>query len=443
MARSSRLCLPLLVMVLAVGGGAGAEPPAPAPAPAPRPSAAAKPPRPPEKPEPGVPDAALQAAINAAIDKGAAWLRSQQKSSGWMAPVVQRGESRYEIGSSALAGLALLAAGDRPGSGVVDRIMDVCRAKDKTLAPSGSRTTYDAGVLIMFVTEYYRSRAEVPAEKGHTRESRPIKNPCALPEDVRLWVQEMATWLVEKQQDSGGWGYPAHRVDLSNTQYAILGIRAARDCGAVIPASCFEKALKLALDWQEKDGPKDKRLLPSGDPTGKPYVIEAGDRSRGWTYLLEPYNATGSMTTSGLAILSIAHDALLRPRHLERYDAAAQGGTSRALQDGFAWLEQHWTVTRNPGPSSHNWHLYYLYGLERACALAERPLVGLIDWYVEGAKHLVGAQKPDGRWSAGTMGFDGEYEASDVLDTAWALLFLKRATRPVVPIPAPVISGGH
>jgi hypothetical protein len=358
-----------------------------------------------------------------------------------MAPVVQRGEGRYEIGSSALAGLALLAAGDTKGTPVVDRIMAVCRSKDASLAPSGSRTTYDTGVLLMFVVEYYRGKAEAPP-RGGTRESRP-KNPCALPDDVKAWVQDMADWLVGKQQQNGGWGYPAHRPDLSNTQYAMLGLRAARDCGATIPATCFENARALALAWQEQDGPKAKRLLPSVEPGGSPYVIEGGDRARGWTYLLEPYNATGSMTTSGLALLAIAHDALLRPRHLERYDVAAQRVTAQCIQDGFAWLEKHWTVERNPGPSAPNWHYYYLYGLERAAALCGRTLLGLTDWYVEGARYLVKQQKPDGRWGTGALGHGGEYEGSDVLDTSWALLFLKRATRPMPPIQPPVITEGR
>ena len=47
---------------------------------------------------------------------------------------------------------------------------------------------------------------------------------------------------------------------------------------------------------------------------------------------------------------------------------------------------------------------------------------------------------PDGRWSTGNLGTE-EYEASDVLDTAWAILFLKKATRPLEPIAAPVTGG--
>jgi hypothetical protein len=99
-------------------------------------------------------------------------------------------------------------------------------------------------------------------------------------------------------------------------------------------------------------------------------------------------------------------------------------------------------VTKNAGVGAPNWHLYYLYGLERAASLAGRGLIGQHDWYVEGAKHLVGMQKADGRWSTGALGSPGEFEGSDVLDTAWALLFLKRATRPAQPVPPPQVTEG-
>lgn len=445
---SPRLILLLGTLALAGllrAGGASAAPKGapPGPPPAPAKPGAPKPGEPkPAEAVPGVPDPALQEAINQAIDRGAAWLRTQQKPGGAFAPVSTKAGAYFEIGSTALAGLALLVSGDAPGTPSVDRVLEFCRAKDAGLAQTGGRTTYDTSVLILFVTEYYRIKAGPPKEeKGHTRQGKGAgKNPCALPPEALAWVQDMATWLCSVQKDSGGWGYPVHREDFSNTQYALLGLRAARDCGANVPAVVFERALRLALAWQEQDGPKTKRIVPNPDGSHGPYAFEAGDRARGFPYLLSPFAATGSMTTSGLAILAIAHDALLRPKRLERYDTPLENQTARAIQDGFCWLELNWTVERNPGSGAPNWHYYFLYGLERACALADRDLVGTHDWYLEGARHLVAKQKGDGRWSTGALGTPGEFEASDLLDTAWALLFLKRATRPATPIPPPVVT---
>lgn len=429
----SRPPLYLLLALLPVPALA-ADPPKPAPPGRERPAAAA---------EPGVPDAALQAAINKAIERGVLWLCQQQKPTGAMPAIVQRGEGRYQVGASALAGLALLASGQEPGTPTVDRLLEFVRSVDSQPANAAGRTTYDAAVLIMFVTEYFRHKAGPPKEeKGRTRTAKAPKNPCSLPSEALAWVQSLADFLVRAQKETGGWGYPAHREDNSNTQYALLGLRAARDCGANVPPTTFEKALGMALAWQEPDGPRQRRLLPAAEPGGSPYVVDSPDRARGFPYLREPYLATGSMTTSGIAIMAISHDALLRPRHLERYDASKQNVTTQAIQDAFAWLDKNFDVTRNPPSVAPNWHLYYLYGLERACALAGRPLVGLHDWYVEGARHLVGMQKDDGRWATGALGMPGEFDGSDVLDTAWALLFLKRATRPLQPIPPPVVTSG-
>ena len=90
-----------------------------------------------------------------------------------------------------------------------------------------------------------------------------------------------------------------------------------------------------------------------------------------------------------------------------------------------------------------NWHYYYLYGLERAAILGGRDLVGAHDWYLEGARYLLGEQAKDGHWSTGNLGGgDVTYKASDAVDTAWAILFLARATRPSPPLRPPPVTPG-
>ena len=49
------------------------------------------------------------------------------------------------------------------------------------------------------------------------------------------------------------------------------------------------------------------------------------------------------------------------------------------------------------------------------------------DWYVRGARHLIGAQQADGKWVDQTA-----FPPRDILGTCYALLFLKRATPPTV-----------
>jgi len=382
-----------------------------------------------------------QKQIDAAIDKGAKWLKAQRKPDGLFGGIVVNDREDYTIGLSALCGLALLAAGESKKDAGMMKTLDACKAKDAFMAGGGARTTYDTGVLLMFVTEMYRPEQKKEKED---RYAKPRKDPCGLPKDISAWVQEMAGWLVSVQLDEGGWWrYPiAPPGDLSNTQYALLGLRAARDCGAVVPSTCFMKAIDGTLAAQEQDGPKIKRIIKgSGKPGETDYAVEGGDRARGWPYQAGVGGITGSMTTAAIGTLAICRDALLRPERFSGYADDLDRKVKRSVQDGFAWLDKHWSVEFNPPRGGPNWHYYYLYGLERACTYGDREHVGNHDWYAEGALYLVGKQLEDGHWDSGVIGVK-EVGPSVLCDTAWALLFLKKATRPVIPIPAPVVTGG-
>jgi hypothetical protein len=90
-------------------------------------------------------------------------------------------------------------------------------------------------------------------------------------------------------------------------------------------------------------------------------------------------------------------------------------------------LAKHFSVTGNPGPPSEEWakndthwcHFYYLYALERAGVLCRTEWIGRRAWYPEGANVLLAGQGKDGSWNDSTI------------DTCFAILFLKRATRPL------------
>ena len=382
-----------------------------------------------------------QKQINAAIEKGAKWLKAQRKADGLFGGVIVNDREDYQIGLSALCGLALLASGESKKDAGMLKTLDACKAQDAIRAGSGVRTTYDTGVLLMFITEMFRP--EMKDEKKERYATKPKKDPCNLPKDMASWVQDLAGWLVSVQLEEGWWRYPiAPPGDLSNTQYALLGLRAARDCGATVPASCFMRAIDGTLAAQEQDGPKLKRIIKgSGKPGETDYAVEGGDRARGWPYQHGAGGITGSMTTAAIGTLAISRDALLRPERFSAYSDELDRKVKRSVQDGFAWLDRNWSVEFNPPRGGPNWHYYYLYGLERACVYGDREHVGNHDWYAEGAMYLVGHQLPDGHWSSGATGVK-EGGPSDLCDTAWALLFLKKATRPVIPVPAPVVTGG-
>jgi len=147
------------------------------------------------------------------------------------------------------------------------------------------------------------------------------------------------------------------------------------------------------------------------------------------------------MTTAAIAVLAIANDALVKPERFSGYSEDVERNVRRSVADGFAWIDRNWAVDKNPPAGAPAWHYYYLYGLERACAFTARELIAKHDWYAEGATYLVSKQQADGRWATGVLG-GNEIAPSDLADTAWALLFLKRATRPTVPIQPPVVTEG-
>jgi hypothetical protein len=123
------------------------------------------------------------------------------------------------------------------------------------------------------------------------------------------------------------------------------------------------------------------------------------------------------MTTAGMAGLAICQDELWRSR---RFTPDMRRASRRSIRDALAWMQDNFDVTRNPGEPSGGWHYYYLYGMERAGILARARFMGKHDWYKEGADYLLGAQRSDGSWATG---------GDPQLDTAFAVLFLKRSTQ--------------
>ncbi|MFH1421539.1 MAG: hypothetical protein ABIH42_02335 [Planctomycetota bacterium] len=319
------------------------------------------------------------------------------------------------------------------------------------------------------------------------------------PEDKKL-LEEGVQWLI-KYQDKNVWRYPGgdgtNVEDASNTQYAMLALSAARRLKVPVPAEVFQKVAEYFVFNQEKEGTEvpwfpvpaadmsfkelkkiEKEVLQEIRKINKKYekeykkavkkgkeppsidefstdVIEEAQKkistfggekkkifARGWCYMWNDTSGsewrvriTGSMTTSGIASLAICKEALeestnISPVFLEKI--------STALRDGCGWIAKHWSVTGNPagvgGSSIH--HHYYLYGLERAGTLALIPKYGEHIWYEEGVEHLLRSQRANGCWDAASGGTSGP-----IPDTCWAILFICKATTPLVQIPEQIYTG--
>jgi len=289
--------------------------------------------------------------------------------------------------------------------------------------------TYPVAILMMALEE-----ESAPLRTRKKAKKSPYAN---IPGDRRVklpaadydWMAKCAKWMVANQTDTI-WRYPGGGIDLSNTQYALLGLAAARRCNVPVNREVFVKAANHLFATQEKEGPKVRRIVhvDSGEGYASRYATADYDYARGWGY--QPGNgATGSMTTAGVSSLAICRSELMS---WPGYKGEFAHKMERSIRDGLAWLTKNFTVRGNPGRAG--WHYYYLFGLERAGVLADQVFLGDHDWYKEGADYLCAQQDSVGSWN-GRGGGRGKGRAGPggqtLCDTCFALLFLRRATVPV------------
>lgn len=269
----------------------------------------------------------------------------------------------------------------------------------------------------------------------------------------RLYQRRLAhcaQWLVDTQLPAGEWGYPgtpagdgwmpkglgvepppsetaegaapaapAARIvvkrrsttyagegpkgDFSNTQFAVLGLRACRDAGVDVPAETWKAALGYLRAFQRPDG--------------------------GWGYVVggaQDEASYASLTCAGVCSAAIALHAT----------GVKDPKADPLVAKGLAWMRKHSSVAENTGidksavagPSP--WQCYHLYSLERAARVLGLAEVGGKPWYPAGAAWLLGAQQGDGRWDDSGQ-TDDKHRHLAVADTCFALLFLARATRPL------------
>lgn len=357
--------------------------------------------------------------VNAAIDRGVAYLKSLQKENGsWEGTH----SNEYPMGQTALVLYTLLSSG-------VSRDDECIQKGFAYLRGLQFQKTYCVSVLIMALEAAYKPKEPPFSEKGgYVHQDRWGKK-LQMPRLDRDWMEDAAEWLLKNQQ-SEVWRYPTGGVDLSNTQFALLGLKSAARCGIDIPKRPWDAPVKYLLREQETDGPKVDRVAGNETIEGyvtQEYVYKGGARARGWSYI--PRNSddgkanpaftipTGSMTAAGVCCLIICKSELMQKGGFSKKERAE---LDTAICDGMAWLAYNFSVSKNPGcDPPETWLFYYLYGLERVGVLADVKFIGEHDWYRKGADYLLSHQSGAGAWG-------------EITETCFALLFLKRATVPVL-----------
>jgi hypothetical protein len=435
------------------------EPPVPAPVPAPSPDA---PPPPAPAPTPAPPidpkeakqahdddTKAFVARVNAAIDRGQKYLLDSQRPEGTWTP---RKDATLEVdayGVEALVLTALAKTGVKPshpkmvlGLKVLRQMIVERRGQQRYAGIEVGHRTYAAACVTMLLDALYVEHPKRdPDRKGANGPPAPAKMKDSLPEDARDDIKDVVAFLVKSQRESL-WRYPGpakENEDLSATQYALMALLTAGRVGVHAPPEVYRRALIHLLAWQEKKTSPTEDLVPLfaenpvWDPTDRypRYVPTTKFQARGWSYQGKG-PVTGSMTCAGISCLAIIKDRLKAP-HLKPPQSLSSGEEKqidKAINGGIAWLSKQFTVESNPGGGG--WHYYYLYGMERAASLIGLGNIGAHDWYREAADYLLGKQAADGSWPV---------EKDVHVQTAFALLVLKRATVPTSFGPPPTTGG--
>lgn len=297
--------------------------------------------------------------VVAAIERGASYLKSTQRQDGsW--PYEKR---EHVQGATALAVLALSEAGVPADDPTIVKGLQYVLSKPFS-------ETYNAGCAAM---------AFVSVDPG-----RYIKGLAAARD-----------YIVSAQNARGMWSYrlgdPLRRVgDNSNSQFAVLGLRAAMSVGLSVP----EETLKLA----------ERHYATSQNADG------------GWGYS-PGGNSYGSMTAAGVASLYI-----LGGRLYVESGICGQYRQDPRVAAGFRWLVNKYTMTTNPS-SGPKWVYYYLYALERVGVLTGLKTIGPHDWYIDGCHFILAQQNADGSWLSGR---------DRIPNTCFAILFLSKGNVPVL-----------
>ncbi len=408
-------------------------------------------------------DPEFQGRVNAAVGRAIPWLLSQQKPDGsWRTQHDTSTHGPFPHGGTAICLLALIKGGHPAISDEVENGIKFLRESWKNFHAGGGQhgkkgwKVYEVGLTLMALEAKDMWRPS--SMKSHKTVAQGRK----LAKGDHAWVKQMKDWLeiniARSRQESntsksggGGlidhketWSYPSTvgLSDHSNTQYAVLGLHAAGKLGHPAKAKTWAAILNGFLFKQAASGPKVPRKRGFRPKKNDPYVRKPqtisgkSDRARGWGYngAAKPQAGTGqmaetgSMTTVGIACLEIAWYQLSmlarRDKDAAKFfkDRKLRGRQETGVDDGFAWLDKNWDVTKNPNYDS--WHYYYLYGMERAGVLSNKTFIGGHDWYREGGTLILDQQR-------GAMWDDGKGDGR-IASTCFAVLFLTRATVPLV-----------
>jgi squalene-hopene/tetraprenyl-beta-curcumene cyclase len=360
----------------------------------------------------------------ALIDKGLAYLKSQQQSDGgWQA------NEKEPVAFTAIALRAFVQ--DANHSSKTDF---VARGFDKLL----SHQAGDGGIYKDLLANYNTAIAISTLVKANDPSFKPQIDKAVDYLKRLQWTTDTKPDFVDpKEQNTGkqvvtgaddpfygGWGYGGRsrgpgRPDLSNAQ---LAIEALHDAGVSKDDPVFQRAMQFVSRCQNYSETNDQKWAgddggfaygPSDDRQGESfagsYVDESGVRR---------LRSMGTMTYAGLKSMIYAGVSKEDPR----------------VRAAWGWVNRNFTLDEHPGMSAlgddkKQWGLFYYYmTVGKALHAYGEPLIKPpegkeIDWRVALIEKAAELQKEDGSW----VGINKYMEDKPVLGTSYTLLALQDA----------------
>jgi hypothetical protein len=379
--------------------------------------------------------------VSIAIDKGVNWLRKKQDREGSWGPLgagnraYGGGESQgqgylFPSGPTSLALYTLLKCKVPANDNIVKK--GFAWLKNENHDKPGS--SYELSMLLLAVTATADQAKTLKASDKAVAKDK-LSGP------MRAWAQTLVSELLDRRK-AKGWRYQVQGAqngeeeDISSTQLAALALFAAHRAGIKVKSGIWEDILEFSMAQQDETGPE----VTWEDPLTKAKEVH---KARGFAYLRamndsEFNRSVGSMTACGVGNVMMARYILSDAgRKRAEWDLRPDAKkVQESVYDGLAWLDHNWSPFANPLKGNADvYHMYWLYSFERMMDLIGKQLLGKHPWYSEMGQQILNKQKEDGSWDT-----ESTHEPQDTLDTCFALLFLKRATRGAIPNPS--VTGG-
>ncbi len=340
-------------------------------------------------------DPALKAKVEAAVDKGIAFLKKQQKPDGsWST-------TEYP----ALTALCVLAHLKSPGGkhAKVQAAREGIEFVRKNEKPDG-------GIYAQKMGNYNTSIClTMMLLAGDSKDAKAI-------DGARKYLQGGQVKNAAKPEQEGGWGYESGgkmgRPDLDNTVFALEALRLAEKQKAGGSELMWKAAEDFVARCQNLPA-ANKEKWASDDAENKGgFIYSPGDSPAGEVTTAEGKKALrsyGSMTYAGVLSLLYADVKKDDPR----------------VKAAMEWLEKHYSLEENPGQGAQGLYYYYYIMSKTLAATGVDELTKAdgkkVNWRAELFDKLSSLQKPDGSW----VSENGRWMEKDpVLVTCYCLLAL-------------------